>query len=91
MLSLTGIGQQVATERKRRHLTQKDLANLAGVSRATMDLLENGRATDIGSSKLARILAGLELELRLAPVVSRRPTLDEILKERSGHDQDLDR
>jgi len=86
MLSLAQIGKQVASERKRRHLTQKALAELAGVSRATMDLLENGRATDIGYSKLARILAGLELELRLAPVVSRRPTLDEILKERAGHD-----
>jgi transcriptional regulator with XRE-family HTH domain len=86
MLSLTEIGKQVATERKRRHLTQKALGEMAQVSRATMDLLENGRATDIGYSKLVRILAGLELELRLTPVVSRRPTLDEILKERAGHD-----
>ncbi len=86
MLNLAEIGKQVAVERKRRGLTQRALAELAGVSRATMDLLENGRATDIGYSKLARILAGLELELRLAPVASRRPTLDEILKERSGDD-----
>jgi transcriptional regulator with XRE-family HTH domain len=86
MLSLEEIGKEIATARKTHRLRQADLAAKAGISRATVDALENGRASDIGYSRLARILTALGLELRLGPLASRRPTLDELMKERDGGD-----
>ena len=83
MLSLSEIGHRVTTSRKKEGLTQLELAKKAGVSRPTIDLLENGRATEIGYSKLTRILAVLGLEFRLQPVSRQRPTLDDLLKEES--------
>lgn len=84
MQSLEEVGNKVASGRKRLRLRQSDLAVKAQVSRATIDAIENGRAAEIGYSKLVRILAVLGLELRLAPESSRRPTLEELLKERAG-------
>jgi len=86
MLGLTEIGLRIASARKNRQLTQTELANRAGVSRPTIDLLENGRATEIGYSKLVRILAAIGLELRLQAITPERPTLDDLLKEGSGDD-----
>jgi transcriptional regulator with XRE-family HTH domain len=86
MYSLAEIGQKIAFARKNRQLTQTELANRAGVSRPTIDLLENGRASEIGYSKLARILASVGLELRLQAIAQERPTLDDLLKDDSGDD-----
>jgi transcriptional regulator with XRE-family HTH domain len=83
MIALDDIGREIARVRKTRRLRQVDLAAQAHISRATIDALENGRARDIGYSRLARILAALGLEMRVGPVASRRPTLDELLKERA--------
>ncbi len=83
MLDLAQIGQHIAEARKLNGLTQLNLARKAGVSRPTIGLLENGRATEIGYSKLARILVVLGLEFRLHPVSSQRPTLEDLLKEDS--------
>jgi transcriptional regulator with XRE-family HTH domain len=86
MIGLREIGQRIAAARKAKKLAQLQVAQLAAVSLRTINLLENGRATDLGYSKLARILAAVGLELRLGPVERRRPTLDELLKEDSGND-----
>ena len=67
-------------------MAQLQVAQLAGVSLRTVNLLENGRATDLGYAKLARILAAVGLELRLGPFESRRPTLDDLLREDAGDD-----
>ncbi len=83
MNTLGLIGQQVAIARRQQGLRQADLASRSGLSRATIDALENGRASDIGVSKLNRILAALGLELSLRPFTDQRPTLDELLKENS--------
>jgi transcriptional regulator with XRE-family HTH domain len=83
MLDLVAIGQRIASARKQYRFTQLELARKAGVSRPTIDLLENGRATEIGYSKLSRIFAVLGLEFRLQPVSPQRPTLDDLLKEES--------
>jgi transcriptional regulator with XRE-family HTH domain len=85
-MKLDEIGKQIAAARKLSELGQRQLAERAGVSRATVDALENGRAAEIGYSKLSRILAAVGLELRLGPAAEDRPTLDELLKEDSGHD-----
>jgi transcriptional regulator with XRE-family HTH domain len=85
MIALQEVGAQIALARKQRELTQVRLAEKAGTSRATIDLLENGRASEIGYSRVARILAAVGLELRLQAVTSQRPTLDDLLNEDSDH------
>ena len=90
MLDLTSIGEQIAAHRKRLKLSQTELSRKAGVSRATLDALENGRAGELGFSKVAKLLAALGLELTLQKASSHRPTLDELMQE-DRDDQSLDR
>ena len=91
MMNLSSVGGQIAERRKALKLSQTALARKAGVSRATLDALENGRAGELGFSKIARLLAALGLELKLtAAVGSQRPTLDELMQE-DRDDKSLDR
>ena len=90
MVDLSYLGGQIAERRKALKLSQAALARKAGVSRATLDALENGRAGELGFSKIARLLAALGLELKLQAATSHRPTLDELLEE-DRDDQSVDR
>jgi transcriptional regulator with XRE-family HTH domain len=90
MLDLGSIGYQIAERRKTLKLSQTTLASKAGVSRATLDALENGRAGELGFSKLTKLLNALGLELKLQPAASQRPTLDELMQE-DRDDKSLDR
>ena len=89
MIDLGMIGNRVAERRKTLKLSQLALARKAGVSRATLDALENGRAGEMGFSKLTKLLAALGLELTLQPASSQRPTLEELMQE-DRDDQGLD-
>jgi transcriptional regulator with XRE-family HTH domain len=90
MLDLITIGSEIAEQRKALKLSQAGLANKAGVSRATLDALENGRAGELGFSKLTKLLTVLGLELKLQTATSQRPTLDELMQEERD-DKGLDR
>jgi transcriptional regulator with XRE-family HTH domain len=90
VLGLASIGDRIAQRRKQLKLSQAALARKASVSRATLDALENGRAGELGFSKLTRLLAALGLELKLQTISSDRPTLDELIQE-DRNDQGLDR
>ena len=90
MLDLISIGAHIAERRKTLKLSQAELSRKAGVSRATLDALENGRAGELGFSKLTKLLAVLELELKLQAAGSHRPTLDELMQE-DRDDKSLDR
>jgi transcriptional regulator with XRE-family HTH domain len=90
MLDLTSIGQEIAGQRRKLKLSQAALARKAGVSRATLEALENGRAGELGFSKLTKLLAAIGLELKLQTASSHRPTLEQLLKE-DRDDQSLDR
>ena len=90
MLDLVSIGRGIAEQRKKLKMNQTELSRRAGVSRATLDALENGRAGELGFSKLTKILAALGLELTLHMASSHRPTLDELLQE-DRDDQGLGR
>jgi transcriptional regulator with XRE-family HTH domain len=81
MISLEEVGATIAKARAMSGLRQIDLAGRSSLSRATIDALENGRASDIGYSKLTRILGALGLELSIRPAANGRPTLDELLQE----------
>lgn len=90
MLDLTSLGDRIAERRKALKLSQAVLARKAGVSRATLDALENGRSGELGFSKITRLLAALGLELTLQTAGSQRPTLDELMQE-DRDDKSLDR
>jgi len=90
MLDLISLGARIAEQRKKLKLSQTLLARQAGISRATIDALENGRAGELGFTKLTKLLATVGLELNLQAASSHRPTLDELLKE-DRDDQSLDR
>jgi transcriptional regulator with XRE-family HTH domain len=87
---LISIGRGIATRRKKLKISQSALAQAAGISRATLGALENGRSGELGFSKIAKILAALGLELKVSETQPRRPTLDELLEEYRD-DKDLDR
>lgn len=90
MSDLTSIGRGIATRRKKLNMSQSALAQAAGISRATLGALENGRSGELGFSKIAKILAALGLELKVSETQPQRPTLDELLEE-DRDDKDLDR
>jgi transcriptional regulator with XRE-family HTH domain len=71
------IGQHIRKERKKRKLSQAQLADLLRMSRATISQIENGVVQDIGVRKLLRILEVLDLELKVRRAGS-PPTLDEL-------------
>jgi transcriptional regulator with XRE-family HTH domain len=81
MLDLPAIGEQIAERRRALKLSQVKLAGKAGLSRATLDALENGRAGEVGFSRITRLLAALGLELQVRPASSQRPTLDDLMQE----------
>lgn len=90
MLDIISLGGRIAEQRKRLKLSQADLSRKAGISRATLDAVENGRVGELGFSKLTKLLAALGLELMLQTASSQRPTLDELMQE-DRDDQSLDR
>jgi transcriptional regulator with XRE-family HTH domain len=71
------IGSAIREARKRRKLTQQQLAALLGMSRATISGIETGRIAEIGIRKIAALCSLLDLEIRVGP---RRPypTLQEL-------------
>ena len=85
MLSLTFIAEQIAQKRKALGFSQTALAKKAHVGRSTLDALENGRIGELGYSKINNILTALGLELIIQEANSRRPTLEELMSEKS-HD-----
>jgi transcriptional regulator with XRE-family HTH domain len=74
------IGENIRHERKRRKLTQGQLAEVLRMSRATISQIENGTVQEIGFRKILRILEVLGLELKVRPAES-PPTLDELQQE----------
>lgn len=90
VLDLISLGGQVAERRRALKLTQAELSRKAGISRATLDALENGRSGEVGFSKVTRLLAALGLDLKLQTASSQRPTLDELMRE-DRDDKGLDR
>ena len=90
MLTLALLGPQITSRRKDLGLSQTDLATKAGISRATLDALENGRSGELGFTKVENILSALGLELKVHEANLQRPTLDELLEE-DRDDKGVDR
>ncbi len=71
-MRLQELGYTIRKARLARGQTQADLAHAAGVSRTTMNLLENGLFPDLGVRKAQAILDHLGLELHVQAVRRRR-------------------
>jgi len=80
-MDLFDLGELIKKERQAQKLTQSELVHRAGVSRARLDALENGRISDIGFKKLLRVLHALGLDLRSTQLNEGRPTLEDLRKE----------
>lgn len=84
-MNLVEIGHLIATARKKRKLTQGELALEAGIGRTTLSLIENGSINEIGINKIIALgeLLGFEVAIQEK---SSRPTLQQLLAEKDNHD-----
>ena len=79
-MMIFNIGQEIHEARKKRKVSQAQLAKALGMSRTTIGQIENGTVQEIGVRKLIRVLEYLGLELRIRQAGS-PPTLDELREE----------
>jgi HTH-type transcriptional regulator / antitoxin HipB len=79
-MRLSDIGPVLKAARKRARLSQQQLAEPLGMSRATISAIEGGRCQEIGFNKLSALLEVLGLELTVMPR-KRRPTIDDLRAE----------
>jgi transcriptional regulator with XRE-family HTH domain len=80
-MDLIEIGESVKNARRSKGWSQDELASASGASRARIAALENGRAPEFGVKLLSRILAALDLDLRLTTYNASRPTLEDLAEE----------
>lgn len=80
-MDLIEIGQRIRIARRERGWTQSRLATGANVSRARIDAIENGRASDFGVRGLIQMLHTLGLDLSIGPENRGRPTLEDLTEE----------
>jgi transcriptional regulator with XRE-family HTH domain len=80
---LADIGPLLRQSRRATGLTQAQLAESLGMSRATVSAIENGHCAEIGFVKLLALLERVGLTITVAPRKG-RPTIDELRAERRG-------
>ena len=74
------LGKLLKQYRKKRGMTQAELAALEGMSRATVSGIENNTIIEVGARKLEKLL--LAVGLRLSAEPDRRPTTAEVVRMR---------
>ena len=74
------LGQAFAELRRERGFSQQQIADGVGISRATINAFETGRAGDVGLKKVLRLADYLGYELCIRPA-SPFPTLEELVRE----------
>lgn len=83
--SLEQLGLHIKTLRKQQGWSQSQLAEMAGLDRTTLGMLERNDYTDIGIRKVQRVLELLGKKLTLAN--AGLPTLDELVAAQTGESQ----
>lgn len=79
-MNLHDIGAQIARLRKQRRMSQGELAELTGLSRAFISNLERGVASDVGIKRVMRILGIFGWEIDVVRT-SGPPTLEDLEQE----------
>jgi transcriptional regulator with XRE-family HTH domain len=82
-MNLPEIGRLLREARRHSKRTQGELAQVLGMSRATLSALEGGRCEEIGIRKLTALLEAVGLDLVVGPR-KMRPTLDDLRAERQS-------
>lgn len=82
-MRLAELGPVLKEARKRAGLSQQELAQPLGMSRATISAIERGRCKEIGFSKLAALLDIVGLGLIVSPHKG-RPTIDDLRAENAA-------
>lgn len=82
-MNLADLGPLLKQARRAARLSQEQLAQPLGMSRATISAIESGRCEEIGFSKLVALLEMVGLEVTVAPRRG-RPTIDDLRAERSS-------
>jgi transcriptional regulator with XRE-family HTH domain len=82
-MNFAELATKIKALRKANGYTQSELAEYSGVSRATINALENGRASDIGVKKLINLFSVLGHELTVIEQ-HRFPTFDELVLSRNA-------
>ena len=80
-MNLAELGPLLQQARREAKFSQEQLANLLGMSRATISAIESGRCEEIGFAKLAALLELVGLEVVVTPRKG-RPTVDDLRAER---------
>lgn len=80
-MEMHNLGASIRAARKQRNLTQTDLSDMLGMSRATLSGIENGTVTEVGIRKVMALCSLLGLELTIQPIAPRRPTLHTLVDE----------
>jgi transcriptional regulator with XRE-family HTH domain len=71
------VGLAVTAFRRGQKLSQQHIAEATGLSRATINVLETGRAGDVGLRKVIKVIDFLGYEIQLKEK-SKFPTLEEL-------------
>ena len=80
-MTFSEIGSILRTARQDRQLSQAELAQSLGMSRATISAIENGTVGEIGVRKLMALATALGVEFSVGGRRG-RPTLEELRAER---------
>lgn len=81
-MSLDQLGRQIKSLRKERNWSQQQLADMAGLDRTTLGMLERNSYNDIGIRKVQRVLELLDRKLVMG--MKGLPTLDDLLQQVEG-------
>ena len=80
-MQMNELGAVLRTARKQKKITQAELGEQLGMSRATISAIENGTVNEVGIRKVMALCATLGMELLVQPVQRRRPTLHALVSE----------
>lgn len=86
-MSIFDLGEQLATARRHRRLSQRQLAAQAKVSVEWLSRFERGDSFEPSMHRVMRCLNALGLDLRLSTYNQGRPSLDDLL----AQDEEADR
>ena len=86
-MNLQTLAKLIRDTRKSKGLNQSQVAEWAGINRATLSRLETGTLAEMGFGKLQRVLSVLELTIEVVPAQRQRPTLDELVEEQNRRPQ----
>ncbi|MEQ8290381.1 MAG: helix-turn-helix transcriptional regulator [Gammaproteobacteria bacterium] len=87
-MNIKQIGHLVRQERKKKRLSQEQLARRAGLSRKTLSDIENGLRAEIGLQTLLNVFREIDLVFDVKPFSP--PTLTSLMSKRKLEDSGAD-